>query len=208
MGVDIKNITRLDLKDIFKNIKRQCAYNLASDGPEEERFIISDNDMEQLWEFFIEGCSLIATEGKMAKHHFQTGLDAITFYDELENPLLYDTNEDGIITGPDGDDVNIENIGNRNHFAGQKLANSNPDYILVSIDNVEDDQLRYTIVQQFIKSALISYVLMKWWMMVGKMHLAQPHQMSYEVYLTKIKENSISNQKIIKSRIPLRPSMI
>lgn len=211
--VDSKNALRVDIPQIFEEIQEQCAHNLDSTTyPEErwDRLSINESDQNRIWIFIEEASADIANNAHMIKHHEQTGLDALTYYEVLECPEDFDTDGDREVTGPDQTPINLNDIPGRIHFEQQKLdASATMQQVsLFSVDGLEPtEKNRYTIVQTFIKQALVHYVLMKWWMMKMQPTLAESNQMMYNNALQNIIHNAIHNQKRKGVRTKMRPTI-
>lgn len=196
MAVDVKNITRLDLQDMYDEIRRQSFIQVkAKPDMHEDDFAISEQEIPQIHSFAMDGCSEIANDAYLVKHYTDTGLDGITYYDEYENPETYDDDEDEQITGPNNTTIAIADIVNKAHDPGEKMDPEVPDYVVFSIDGLPDDQIRYTMVQQFIRRALINYVLREWWKLKGVMDWAAIRESDYQEALGKVRFNAINSAR-------------
>lgn len=205
MAIDTKNVTRLDLQDMYSEIQRQSFYQVkGKDGMHEDDYAISDQEIPQIHAFAMDGCAEIANDGDLVKHFKQTGLDAITYYPEYEDPDTYDTDEDDVITDPDGDEISTTAITNREHFIGEKLDKDVPDYVVFNIQGLDDDQIRHTVVQQFIKRALVNYVLREWWKLKGMYDWAGIRDQDYQDALGKVRFNAITSAKNKSLRVKIR----
>ena len=183
MSVDVKNIIRLDIEDILKDCIAQSFYAIrpyTQQNPDlyhPDVYAISENEKEQVFKFAMEGASKIADSADMVKHHTQTGIDALTYYSVYEDPTndaSYDEDAETIET-PEGDTELVSNISGMNHVSGQKLTKDIQDTVVFEITDLEDDQYRYTVVQQHIKTALVKYALYEWWKMNSMGDLAKQY---------------------------------
>jgi len=213
MANDEKNDVRIDFPEIFQEIKEQCAHNLNSTSVGDwDRYVIGESDTNRVYQFVQEASADIANQAHMIKHRSQTGIDALTNYQELEYPELdasYDE-EARTVTSPDGETIELNDIPGRRHAAEQKLNPSDaPDTIeLFTVEGLEpENKTRYTVVQTFIKQAVVHYVLMKWWLMKIQPQLAESNQIMYENALGSLIHNSVHNQERKNVRAQMRPTI-
>jgi hypothetical protein len=196
MATDIKNITRLDLQDIYDEIQRQ-SYIQVKVKPDmhEDDFAISDQEIPQIHSFAMDACAEIANDADLVKHYTETGLDALTYYAEWEDPDTYDPNDTGELTSPNDQEISTDQIVNRQHNEGEKLDKGVPDYVIFSIQGLDDEQIRYTMVQQFIRRAIVNYVLREWWKLKGLYEWASVRDMDYQASMGKVRFNAITSAK-------------
>lgn len=213
MANDTKNDVRIDFPEIFQDIEEHCAHNLnALNVADWDRYAIGEVDQNRVYQFVQEASADIANQAHMIKHRTQTGIDALTDYQELEYPELdasYDS-EDREVTGPDATTLELNDISGRRHHAEQKLsASDTPDTIeLFTIEGLEpENKTRYTVIQTFIKQALVHYVLMKWWLMKIQPQLAESNQIMYKNALDSLIHNSVHNQLRKGERVNMRPTI-
>jgi len=213
MSLDQKNILRIDLQEVYHECQRMSAISvhaLYQDGARPEFhpdfFVISDeeNEVNQLHSFAMEGASMISNHASMVKHYAQTGIDALTYYKDLEKPTEADSHneDDKTVEDPDGNTILTQDINNNQFNPGQKLVDKEQDIVLFSIENLPDDQTRYTVVQQFIKSSLIHYCLYKWWQLKNLGDLSMSNEKEFYSYLSKVKMNAIHQQNIKNIETP------
>ncbi len=219
MAVDNKNIVRLDLNEIYNAARRKSfiavrALNAQSPGKyHEDDYAISGNEVQELHDSVMEGAALISNYASMVKHYTQTGIDALTYYEDLEIPTeaaTYtdpdaDVEGDETITSPDGNEIMVGDIQNRQHSSGEKLSRSIGDLVLFSVDDLEDDQVRYTVVQQFIRQALIAFVLYKWFALNGVGEQAAVHYQEFERAAGDVRFSSVRNHRRRHTRRPTGP---
>lgn len=221
---------RQDLNDIFEAVKRRCSRALRPlKDIDPDDFMISENEHEDLFDFAMSGATEIADHTHMVKYQSQTGLDALTYYVDLEDPdgiddelgdeaVSYsdpdtDTDGDETIVDPDGQTIEIEDINTLKIFLmGEKLVISQDTIELQNLEDPRDPSAspsfvrnRYTIVQNYIKEAMISYILYRWWDMVGMDNFAQKEYRHYIEARDNVRYNSVRNHEERKTRIPQRP---
>tara|TARA_R100001509_G_C4883635_1_gene221089 strand:+ start:895 stop:1566 length:672 start_codon:yes stop_codon:yes gene_type:complete len=212
MATDSKNTTRLDLDDIYNSIKRRTFYKCKARNLDHDKYGISGEDTEVLYEFITEGSEIIANTANYIKFHTQSGYDALTYYEHYEMQdtdnddkfkFESDTDEDGDLTNPDSveidnkdimyQDDNSDNLGDRK--AGEKLNRASGDIISFQIDDLNSDQTRYTVVQGFIRSALINYSLYKWYTLMGLGEDAGVELAEFNNSVERVRYNAVSNHR-------------
>tara|TARA_Y100001937_G_C7129620_1_gene336609 strand:+ start:1062 stop:1733 length:672 start_codon:yes stop_codon:yes gene_type:complete len=212
MATDSKNTTRLDLDDIYDSIKRRTFYKCKARNLDHDKYGISGEDTQVLYEFITEGAEIVANSANYIKFHTQSGYDALTYYSQYEKQdtdndgefkFESDTDEDGDLTNPDSveidnedimyQDDNSDNLGDRK--TGEKLTASAGDTITFQITDLNTDQTRYTIVQGFIRSALINYSLYKWYSLVGLGEEASLELAEFNVAKDRVRYNAVGNHR-------------
>ena len=212
MATDSKNTTRLDLDDIYDSIKRRTFYKCKARNLDHDKYGISGEDTQVLYEFITEGAEIVANSVNYIKFHTQSGYDALTYYSQYEKQdtdndgkfkFESDTDEDGDLTNPDSveidnedimyQDDNSDNLGDRK--TGEKLTASAGDTITFQITDLNTDQTRYTIVQGFIRSALINYSLYKWYSLVGLGEEASLELAEFNVAKDRVRYNAVGNHR-------------
>jgi len=212
MATDSKNTTRLDLDDIYDSIKRRTFYKCKARNLDHDKYGISGEDTQVLYEFITEGAEIVANSANYIKFHTQSGYDALTYYSQYEKQdtdndgkfkFESDTDEDGDLTNPDSveidnedimyQDDNSDNLGDRK--TGEKLTAGAGDTITFQITDLNTDQTRYTIVQGFIRSALINYSLYKWYSLVGLGEEASLELAEFNVAKDRVRYNAVGNHR-------------
>ena len=152
-----------------------------------------------------------------------TRLDLDDIYDSIKRRTFYkckarnldhdkygksDTDEDGDLINPDSveidnedimyQDDNSDNLGDRK--TGEKLTADAGDTITFQITDLNTDQTRYTIVQGFIRSALINYSLYKWYSLVGLGEEASLELAEFNVAKDRVRYNAVGNHRNKKIR--------
>lgn len=200
MGVDVKNIVRVDMNDIMKTVRRMSHYAVKpyfeEQGKHPDTYAISDNELEQVFDFCMDGAAKLSDYASMVKHHTQTPIDALTNYTVYENPTK-DTSYDETaktITTPEGvEDEPIANIMGMNHASGQKLDQKVPDHVIFEVEDLTDEHIRYTVVQRHIRTALVYYVLSCWFKTVGLKDLERSFERDWEIAKYNARHNSAKN---------------
>lgn len=212
--IDQKNILRIDLHLIYQSVKRQAQYAIQTlfikdPAFHPDNFAISENEYEQLHELAMSAAANIANDTHRVKYLTQTGVDALTYYQDYENPELaasYDEQDsevtgDETIINPDAVEILTKDISGKQFTAGEKLVRQSQDTVeFVIYDDfdvaratpITKTHERFTYIQQFIFDAMTSYILMKWWMLKGVPALAEPAGINYSENVSKIRMNITS----------------
>ena len=90
-------------------------------------------------------------------------------------------------------DDNSDNLGDRK--TGEKLNQGSGDTITFQITDLNTDQTRYTVVQGFIRSALINYSLYKWYTLVGLGDDAAVELAEFNVAKDRVRYNAVGNHR-------------
>ena len=142
MATDVKNILRVDLPEIYDECQGMTEIKARALGIDPDVFAISVVTKPQIHSFAMEGASLIADNASIIRSSAQTGLDALTYEQTVDEPDPPVENEFGAIIPPYGEDTDLN----------QKLVAKTQDLIIFEIDDIESEGNRYTMVQNFIKS--------------------------------------------------------
>ena len=176
MADDKNNINRLDLPEIIEEAQRLTEYKYRGLGKaikenfDHEGFILTPQENKQVLKWILEGTAEIASTSSFAQNSNQTGLDALTY-------SLIDDDED--VLHPDYYDK------------GMKLEGNDGMEILFEIPGVVPEQRRYTIVQQFIRTAILNYILFQWYKTIGLYEDSNVHFMEYEKFKGKVSYNGV-----------------
>lgn len=191
---DSKNILRLDLEEIYNECQGITEAKARALTLDPNVFAITSVVKNQVHQFAMEGASLIANNAGIVRNSSQTGLDALTYEQTVDEPDPIPTNEfdkeipvNGVCTD--------EN---------QKLDSGLMDIVLFEIEDVDGEQNRYTMVQTFIKSAMIHYILFKWYKMMGRADLASIEYQEYEEFNGKVRFNAVRTSNIKGIKRPVR----
>lgn len=223
---DAKNIYRTDLNEIFKSVQRQSFYavkglNNESFQPDDYAIFDTEDDYQVVKEFALEGAARIADDTHMIKYWTQTGIDALTNYEDLEDPENADSyadpntevDNDETITDPDGATIKVVNLSGEQHTAGEKLpytdVDTSQDTIQFELNDFKDNsdeatrtEKRYTAIQQYIKNCLEHFILTKWWKLHNIQQLAAVNEKEYEDLTKRIRFNSITNHTYSDTKTP------
>jgi hypothetical protein len=222
--IDEKNILRVDLHLIYQSVKRQAQYAVRALYSKDQSFhpddyAISENEYEQLHEFAMDAASTIANDTHRVKYMEQTGIDGLTYYQDLENPteaVSYNDDIEGeeTIDTPDGTEILVGDISGKRFTKGEKLVAENQDTIeFVIFDDFDTARAtpitktheRFTYVQTFITTAMTNYILMKWWMLCNIPQLAQSNQAQYNEAVSRIRMNITSRNNAKNVERPQLP---
>lgn len=226
MAVDAKNINRVDLNDIYKSVQRQSYIALRglNRGGQEfsiDDFAITESEYDTLHEFSMEAMAMIANETNRIKFHTQTGIDALSNYQDLEDPknaASYndpdsETAEDETVEDPDGNTILVKDISGHQFTSGEKLPTGIMDTITFELtdwpvqsdgDNTKSHN-RYTVVQQFIKNCIEYYILCKWWKLHTLFELANSNEVQYMKIVGELRANITSFHNQSTTRLPQKP---
>lgn len=269
---DRKNQVSVVLQDIFNEVERRTHMwvNTRQDL-DVDAYTISRQDVDQIISWAMEGAAQLADKTGYMKHHYQTGLDGLTFFKEWEKKEvipdylvlsnitltnLYNgqtisgtiedsegnsvasfvakelqvvkldnqtiSTENGIYrvglvyaqtikyeevtegesetytNDPDGRKIFLTEIIEREYAEGEKLPKRDQNTIVFNVtDAVEVN--RYTIIQQYIKSALQAYILTQWWSLKGIGDQAALENQNFEKHLQNVRFNSVANHRIKNS---------
>jgi hypothetical protein len=180
MAENRKGVGRVDLPEIYAQCERETAYKQQVLDGNFDDLVITENERPLMHQYCLEGTARISNQVGYVKTSNQSGIDALS-YDSVED---IDTNNSG-----------------ETFSEGEKLVYKEMQDIVFDITGVENDQNMYTVVQQLIKSALIAYVLYKWYELKGLQQDSVNKYMQYEQYLPEIRFNCVQNH----SRRPSRP---
>ena len=194
MAVDTSNNVRVDLQDIYNACEEESAYHsrMMNNNEDHQRIIICSDDYRLIHPWAMEAASIIADSCNYITNTSQTGLDAIS------NPYT-----EGDPNPNDGEEV-IDLMVNQKQ-TGEYLSKAVMDTLEFNVEQMDGmTPIKYTVTQTYIRAAIIQYVLYKWYE-VNRLtdSMAMKYQ-SFENWITKLGNNSLSNQKAIKTRKPYR----
>lgn len=185
--MDTKNILRLDIDRIYKETESRSidiAESVDPSGEMNDVIVICGADYEQLHHFLIRGTSEIADRANYVSCADETGLDAIT----AQCPPEYCCSDD------------LKEMPSFPKLKGELMDTSYTNQIIFNIPELQNIKLeRHTIVQSYIKEAIISYLLAAWYELKAKPDLAVLYQSKFEKEVQKVKFNSVVNQKRLSS---------
>lgn len=195
MAVDSGNILRVDLAEIHQEVKDRTHLKAGFLNLDPDTFAINANTKPLIHQFALEGAGIVADHAGYIKNSAQTGLDGLTYCADVDNPDPAPTNEF---------DKEIEQMGEKKVNPGEKLESSLMDFVLFEIEDIPSELNRYTLVQGYIKSALIHYILYKWFHLQSRPDLANPEFIEFENFKGKVRFNSVRNYRKAKNGRPYR----
>lgn len=192
MAVNDFNSNRVDLKDIYRECeKRTSFHSRVYQGDElNQSIVISADDYDQLFRFSDEAANLIANHANYITCSTQTGLEALTADFTEQDPNPHDT-------------VALEDLDERQKQTGELLDKGEMDILefnIPELDNLKEDEKikRYNIVKGFIRSAILEYILYKWYSMTRVNDEAQKSLQEHEKFKDLVRFNSVTNRKRVK----------
>jgi hypothetical protein len=185
MATDKSNLQRVDLIDIFKECERRTAFKYRAIATEisSDAFVIGPDEYEQMLSFILEAAARLSSQINYIQHAGQTGLDALSWINGTDKPYA-----------EDGENDKVGAYLSQN----EKLHQKGMCQILFEYDSFgdfENEQNRYSVTQEFIKAALIHYVLYKWYLLIGFRNEATEEYLQYETNLVDIRSGAVAYQR-------------
>lgn len=194
MAVNDFNKLRVDLTDIYKECRKRTSFHsrvYQSDLLDQE-VVICEDDYDQLYKFSEEAANLIANNANYISCANQTGLEALTADFTEEEPNV-------------NDEIALEDLNERQKQTGELLVKGEMDTLDFNVEEIEGmDIKRFTIIQGFIRSAILEYILYKWYSVCRINDEAQKAYAEFDKFNTKVRFNSITNRKRVKKNRPYR----
>lgn len=194
MAVDSSNNVRVDLQEIYNACEEQTAYHsrMINNDEHHQRIIICEDDYNLIHPWAMEASSIIADSCNYITNTSQTGLEAIS------NP--YESGE----TNPNDAQEVIDLMINQKQ-TGEYLIKADMDTLEFNVEQMDGvTPLKYSVTQSYIRAAIIEYVLYKWYELNRLTDSMAMKYNSFEQWINKLKNNSLNNQKTIKTRKPYR----
>lgn len=194
MQIDSSNNIRVDLQDIYNSCEEQTAYHsrMINNNEEHQRIIICPDDYRLIHPWAMEAASLIADSCNYISNAGQTGLEAIS------NPFAAGQ------TNPN-DSKSPSDLMQNEKQTGEYLSKEEMDEIEFNVEQMFDlSPLKYTVIQTYIRAAIIEYVLYKWYELNRLTDSMSMKYRGFEEWVSKLENNSLNNQKVIKTRRPYR----
>jgi hypothetical protein len=186
--MDTSNILRVDISKIYLEAESRSvdiAESIDPTGVRHDVLVICGADYPQLHEFMVRGTSEIADRANYLNCDTETGLQAIT----AKCPTDYCCDTD-LTTLPETPKIN-----------GELLDTSISNFILFNIPELENVDLdRRSVVQSYLKEAIISYLLSEWYGLKAEPSMYQFYAGKFENEVQKVRFNSITNKKTRSSR--------
>jgi hypothetical protein len=163
------------LDNIYDQVERRTALKQRSQEPKDrldDSFVVTPEDRDLIHDLAMEGASVLASHAKMIRNSAQTGIEALTYqccYDS--DPAM------GVET-----DANMKLISDTDK----------PVRIAFKIAGLEKKTTEEkSVVQQFIHSALIHYILYKWYQIKGYSQWASEDFTEHMRFADLVKTNAV-----------------
>ena len=194
MALDTSNNVRVDLQDIYNSCEEQTAYHsrMINNNEDNQRIIICADDYRLIHPWAMEAATLIADSCNYITNTSQTGLEAIS------NP--YGAGQ----TNPnDAEDILDLTVDKKQ--TGEYLSKTAMDTLQFNVEQMVGlTPLKYSVTQTYIRAAIIEYVLFKWYELNRLTDSMAMKYRSFEDWVLKLRNNSLSNQKAIRTKKPYR----
>ncbi|MEC7753776.1 MAG: hypothetical protein VYB44_07085 [Bacteroidota bacterium] len=190
MAVDSSNILRVELLDIYQSLERISAHRSeAHDGGETvDVLAIVQDDREDVYPDIMLACAKIADAANYVQNQDQNGLDALT------------RTSDGIYEG-----YTLDYVPEKEKMIGESLDPNTRDILVFSHPELENfTPNKYTIVQEYIKEAIVRFVLSRWYHMKNLKQYSIEEEELFEEALSEIKFNSVTNKKRKSVKLPYK----
>lgn len=181
--MDKSNLLRVELKDIYTLCEERSAHRanvLSLKGIPFDQVAITKQEYGLIHGYCLEGASRIANQCSYVRNATQSGIDALT-------QSSADTDE----------------AFGRKTEQGEKFYEKEMPDVLFDIEGVSDSQNKYSVVQQFIKSALTGFILYRWYELKGLRDEATSEYLEYEKNVVDIRDNSVYNNRRVQRKYRL-----
>lgn len=195
MPIDDSNILRVDLYEIFKEAEHLTSIKsrMIEDDALAQKIIISPDEYILLVSFMNDATSIIADAGSYVYTSEMSGLDSLTDRYTEENP------------NPN-DEFELQDLNWLQKKSGELLKDDQQPILIFSMPELEGSLVyKWTVVQTFIKGAILEYILHKWYRHNGLNEDAAMAYQMFEMWVDKIRFNSVSNIKNIGKSRKFRP---
>lgn len=190
MAEDTFNSIRVDLQEIYDHCEERTTYHsrIHKEDLQNQEIVICIDDYRLIHAFANEAASLIADAANYITDTNQTGIEALTANFTEESP-----NEN--------DSKTILQLMNNEKQTGELLNKGAMDVMQFNVRQMEGfTPLKYTVTQTYIRSAMIEYILFKWYEL-NKINDAMKNAYDqYEKWLTKVRNNTFAHQKTVNTR--------
>lgn len=153
MAINDFNNLRVDLLDIYKECEHRTSLHsrVFEANSMNQEIVICRDDYPVLHSFANTAASIIADNSNYITHTNQTGFEALTSSYTPNEPNLFDDNE-------------LIDLDEREKQTGELLVKGEMDTLDFGITNTEGvDIKRYSIVQTYMRNAILEYILFKWY---------------------------------------------
>lgn len=189
MAVDESNVLRVDLEDIINEARHRTELKSRSiqDDAMAQKIAMSDDDYTILTSWILECAGIIGNEANYIWHPSQTGLDSIS------NPY---TEQD-----PNPNDAfDVTDLNTLQKQSSELMPKNIPDFLVFNMPQLEGALIyKYTIIQTMIRSAMIEYLLAKWYNDCGLMQDSQIAGMAFNNWKSQVRFNAVTSQKNLKT---------
>ena len=190
MAVDSTNNIRVDLQEIYNSCEEQSAYHsrIFQNDEQNQNVVICKDDYKMIHSWANEAAVLIADACNYITNTSQTGLDAIS------NPYT-------ALNPNPNDQEKIKDLMVDQKQTGEFLSKGRMDELDFDVVQMADlSPLKYTVTQTQIRSAIIEYVLFKWYELNKITDAMRLKYEQYEFWLKALQNNSMNNQKTLKTQ--------
>lgn len=195
MAVNSTHNLQVILQKIYDQAELETAYHsrIHQGDTMNQEIIITKDDYPLIHHFCQEGAGLIASAANYITGTSQSGLQAISNPFNEANPNPYDEED-------------IKDLRESMKQTGEYLPLGEMDTLQFSVIQMEGvNPEDYTITQGWIRSALIHYILHKWFLMNKIYDAAQDNFVKFEQFKNMVRTSALSNQKTIRAKRPYQP---
>lgn len=195
MAVDDSNVLRVDIEDMINEARHRTELKsrVLGDDAMSQKIVISDDDYSIIMSWLFEVAGLLANDANYIWNAEQSGLDAISdpWEEGEENP---------------NNDVELIDLDTRQKRTSEFLSKGEMDTITFSSPQLTGKTiLKYSFVKTLIRSAMIEYILFKWWDSCGVNEDSAKSYAQYENWKDQVRFNSVTNIRNINLTRKVRP---
>lgn len=190
MAVDNSNILRVELLDIYDILEKISAFKSeAFDGGETvDVLAIVEDNRKDVYPDIMLACARIADAANYIQNQNQNGLDALT------------RTSDGIYEG-----YTLDYVPEKEKLIGESLDPDERDTLSFTVPELENfTPNKYTVVQEYIKEAIVRFVLSRWYEMKNMQQFSKEQFELFEDAIGNLKFNSVTNKKRRSVKLPNR----
>lgn len=190
MATDSSNILRIELNDIYDSLEKISAHrsDALDRGETVDVLAIVEDDREDVYSDIMLACALIADAANYVQNEGQNGLDALTR-----------------TSNGDYDGLDLDMVPEKTKLIGESLDPNLRDILIFSVPELENfTPNKYTIVQEYVKEAIVRFTLSKWYHMKNMLQWAMEEEALFNKALSKVKFNSVTNKKRRSVKLPYR----
>lgn len=190
MAVDNSNILRVELNDIYDSLERISAHRSEAfdQGETVDIFAIVEDDRTDVYPDIMLACAEIADKSNYIRNENENGLDALTR-----------------VSNGDYEGEDLDLVPEKTKLIGESLDPNERDTLTFSVEEMTNfTPNKYTIIQEYIKDAIIHFTLHRWYTMKNSQQFAQEEYQLFDRAMTNIRFNSITNRKRRSVKLPYR----